>query len=180
MDKEPKKSIAKTKFEDYMKEREAELVKTLNTKFQANPIPASSLLPKYKDIMLNHGTKTTELREKTVKDNKQKECNDLDNPSLPMKSTDPSKKLNPVLSEALKSTEKKAPMSILTKMKKDIAKRLKKSKENLVEGLTKEHTFNPKITKHLPDFEKLQQNFYYKLEQRKADYSPTMFIFFLT
>ena len=50
--KEPKTFISRTKFQNYMAEKEKELEKELQNQFKANPIPASSIMPKSIDLTL--------------------------------------------------------------------------------------------------------------------------------
>lgn len=59
------KFISQRKFEDYMAEKEAK--DNYRPEFRANPIPASTLLPKYKELMNNKNTKSAELRIKHTK-----------------------------------------------------------------------------------------------------------------
>lgn len=50
--------------------------------------------------------------------------------------------------------------------------RLEKNQE--LAGLTDEHTFQPMISKHIPDYKKLQLEFNAKLEKKKSARPPTV------
>jgi polyhydroxyalkanoate synthesis regulator phasin len=162
-----KKSIAQQKFEKYLQEKESALQSELNTKFKATPIPASSLVPKFKELIANQGTRSTTIREKAI----QEYIQQLEASKKPKGCF---KKQNTVLDDIMKEIGQE-PMPLPQKMQLDIQRRISNSEESLKKaGLTKEHTFQPKITKHLPNFQRLHESFYAQLEKKKAAYSPTV------
>ncbi|KAJ3305707.1 hypothetical protein HDV03_001115 [Kappamyces sp. JEL0829] len=58
----PKKSIAQKRLEEDLANKEAELRKIMNTGFQASTIPASTIIPKYHEIMSQQSNKATTVR----------------------------------------------------------------------------------------------------------------------
>jgi hypothetical protein len=161
------KSIAKQKFEQYLQEREAALQSDLNVKFKATPIPATSLVPKFKELISNHGTRSTAMREKAIREYIQRLETDKDRKiQITKRST--------VLHDIMKEIEEKS-MPLPQKMHLDIERRHNKSEQALkTAGLTNEHTFHPKITQNMPNFRRLHQAFYAELEKKKAGFSPTV------
>lgn len=64
----PKVSITKQRFEEELALKEAKLRAELNTRFKAEPVPLSSIMPKYKAIMSSKGNKSAELRHKAAQE----------------------------------------------------------------------------------------------------------------
>lgn len=166
--------------EQELQQRETELLTELATKFKANPIPASSLLPRYDKIKLSSSTKASEARERRARQlqaiSKPFEFSSVRRPkrSARQDSGNVDDTIDKVLKEINKSHAKKERIksgrsnndsSIVQSAAKDGAERRRKKLEiEKRAGITKEHTFAPKINKVIPDFARLQREF---LDERK-------------
>jgi hypothetical protein len=143
---EPKKTTSQIRMEKDLHLKEEELQISLNSKFKANPIPGSSLEKRYDRIMNSQGTRTTKERELLAR-TKIQQIVEQKTEIRPKKEI-----INPIISKAVLATSKK---------KKHVYK-------------DKELTFQPKITKHIPDYQKLNYQFISKLQARKNSKSPTI------
>ncbi|KAI8915114.1 hypothetical protein BC831DRAFT_487196 [Entophlyctis helioformis] len=173
----PKPSIVKRRFEEDMAARENKIREELNSKFQANPVPASSLIPKFNLIM-------------TIRDACAK-CRALTQKGKRV-TCKCETEINPLVKEALAAVEREQK----AKKRAEHSSRLmimcasesgdaigdcvprvtetavqdgKKRRARMIgtAGLTQEHTFQPRITGAVPDFKALQEQFYKRLEGRK-------------
>ncbi|KAJ3275927.1 hypothetical protein HDV01_006794 [Terramyces sp. JEL0728] len=61
-----------------------------------------------------------------------------------------------------------------TLKKKEKLKRILGKMQFIAEEMTKECTFQPKLSEKIPDFRALQQKFQSELEQKKKDWAPTI------
>lgn len=143
---ERKKTTSQLRMERDLSLKEEELQKSLNLNFKANPIPESSLEKRYDHIMSAQGTKTTKEREILAKTKLHQ--------IVKHKVENARKKqvVNPIISKAVLATSKK---------KKHAYK-------------DEELTFQPKITSHIPDYQKLHYKFISKLQARKNSKSLTI------
>jgi hypothetical protein len=171
-----RKTRSQIRMEIELQERETDLRTQLATRFTANPIPASSILPRYNKIKLASSTRASEAREKRVKE--------LIKQSKPFTFRETVQKkarkdsgtvddtISKVLAEISKLHKKKERMkkggvesNIVRSAANDGVERKKRAEESVKnEGMTKEHTFAPKINKNIPDFERIQRVF---LETRR-------------
>ncbi|KAI8906784.1 hypothetical protein EDD86DRAFT_228176 [Gorgonomyces haynaldii] len=142
--------ISTKKFQAYMQEKERQMQMELSKQFRANPLPSSSIMPKYKVIMSTMSNKSAELRqmaakeklqEKKEQETKRRICS---KPRLTLTAAEDGKRKKMILEE----NEKKA-------------------------GLSSEHTFKPKLNHHLPDFEEQQQRFENQLQEKKKSKPKT-------
>ncbi|KAJ3374857.1 hypothetical protein HDU92_000866, partial [Lobulomyces angularis] len=216
----PKKTRSQIRLEKELAEREANLRCELSTKFKANPVPASTLIPRYHSIIKKNSTKAAEVRKKRVqelisqskpfsflstggstskKKNTIKQNLDFQKFEGKIKNKKVSKTINRVLNEIylenkknllkqknlekdhhlteeeFKKTDEKILIDSKTldlkkfclanKAADDGIKRNLLLKEKAkVAGVTKDHTFKPKINKVIPDYTKLREDF----EQKKS------------
>ncbi|KAJ3320949.1 hypothetical protein HDV06_004738 [Boothiomyces sp. JEL0866] len=143
-----KASIAKQRFEEYMRQKELELEKIMNDKFHANPIPASSILPKYKSLIENSGTRSMTIRNQAIQKNIQRLKEKERIPKTQACFSNYKKpNINPILSKALHnlpaapksdlSTPKKAnsqPFENMIRHHLEQAKKAKETKKAILES----------------------------------------------
>jgi hypothetical protein len=149
--KEKKKFMYQLKFEKYMNEKEAAI--TCHPQFRANPIPASSIIPKYQLLMTNTGNKAAELRLKAATE--KRNILEMEPKSQP------------------KAKLRSRPRVSVTAIEDGKRKReiLLANEKNA--GLTEEHTFKPKLADNIPDFEMQQRRFEQELQSRKSERPAT-------
>ncbi|KAL2916492.1 hypothetical protein HK105_203925 [Polyrhizophydium stewartii] len=136
-------TTARKRLDEELAAKEAKLRQELNSKFRATPAPISSLVPKFKYMMQDS--------------------------------------LNPLLREALDHAKKQISSDGRPRTPRVTETAIldgKKRRERLIEneravGLTPEHTFQPRITGHVPDFDALQGQFSRQLELHKQMRGPT-------
>ncbi|KAJ3313000.1 hypothetical protein HDV04_002482 [Boothiomyces sp. JEL0838] len=92
------------------------------------------------------------------------ETNDLIQKSDPMCAKS---NINPILSKAIHE------LPTAPKSEKDAPKKKEKIKR-IIEEMTKECTFKPKLSEKIPDFQALQDKFQNSLEEKKKDWAPTI------
>lgn len=147
----PLTCVAKNRFQASINKKEMELQVELSRKFRANPIPASSIIPKYTMIMSNLGNRSLDIRNREII----RRMNEHQTPE----------KIMPI-------PEKKfagVPRIEKTVIEDSKAKRSKLFENEKTAGLTSDHTFKPAITKQMPNFQEEIERFHDSLEKRRND-----------
>ncbi|KAJ8326448.1 hypothetical protein O5D80_005197 [Batrachochytrium dendrobatidis] len=179
----PTQSISQKRFQQYLAEQEAKIQYNLNNKFRAKPAPTSVLIPKYHHLASSNTTRTVRLREKQhlEKSEKSSECHKCNFNSSKVCICSPSGKL---INEALQKyhNSQSKPVSVRTSIVPKVVETTiedgKRRRERIQQceklaGLTSEHTFQPSITGHMPDFETIQKKFVKRLNLHKMSHSLT-------
>ncbi|KAI9352896.1 hypothetical protein BDR26DRAFT_929392 [Obelidium mucronatum] len=184
------KTISQKRLEADLAAKKSKEEIELSCKFKATPVPASSLLPRYDEIMRKMGNKSTKTRNERA--------NDLMSKVKPFSfssegcSADHSQSLlhckcksqsNKMIQEMLQEIEKEKQESIKKKshylltaensLAAHAAEDGRKRREKLLlsqkqAGLTPQHTFRPKLNHAIPDFKTLQTEFERELEMKKG------------
>ncbi|KAI9005313.1 hypothetical protein BC832DRAFT_482440 [Gaertneriomyces semiglobifer] len=192
-----KKTTSQKRLEKELAQQEAHLFAMQERGFKANPVPASSILPKYGKISAKWATHKKDTRPSTpINTTVKKESPFLSGwgdaacgctkpshdtsttleqvldravPPTPSSSSRPTSKNGP-------DTERKGPPKIIAEAAEDGRRRLQTLQQNeLRAGLTPEHTFHPVIRSgDIPPYQKLQHAFESKLQDRRKEFVPTM------
>ncbi|KAJ3204917.1 hypothetical protein HDU82_005525 [Entophlyctis luteolus] len=157
-------------------------------KFRATPVPASSLLPRYDEIMRKMGNKSSDKKVQRANEIMSKikpfsfVCNGNHDKQSILHCRCKSQS-NKVIQDAIAAIEKQqedkakqkstrllsGENSLVAQAAEDGHRRRKKLQEyEQRSGLTKEHSFKPKVNHESPDFKRMQQEFEQKLEARKT------------
>ncbi|KAJ3184835.1 hypothetical protein HDU85_001514 [Gaertneriomyces sp. JEL0708] len=192
-----KKTTSQKRLERELAQREAHLYAMQERGFKANPVPASSILPKYGKISAKWATHKKDTRPSTpIITTSKKESPFLSgwgDAACGCKPHDTTQTLEQVLDRAVPPTasssrptskngpspsdsEKKGPPKIIAEAAEDGRRRLHTLQQNeLRAGLTSEHTFHPVIgSGDIPPYQKLQHAFESKLQDRRKEFVPTI------
>ncbi|KAJ3070574.1 hypothetical protein HDU98_006379 [Podochytrium sp. JEL0797] len=182
------KSISQRRLESELAAKKAREEIELNSKFRATPVPASSILPRYDAIMRKMGNKSTAKRNErsneimsnvkpfsfSCKADHSGSQSSLAHCKCKSQSN---KFIQDMLLEIEKEEASKKRVLFLHNAKSSLASHAaedgRKKREALLAnekraGISKNHTYRPKLNHTVPDFKTLQSDFERKLESAKS------------
>ncbi|KAJ3127200.1 hypothetical protein HK098_006652 [Nowakowskiella sp. JEL0407] len=155
-------------------EKETKLRIEMNNKFRARPVPVTSIIPRYEELMRSKSNKSTRVRAERMKTlQSQVQPFQL---SQSRHAGDDAKSIRACkCSTKLASTVENALSNLRKEREKHLAHQTtQKGPENEKKKyLTEEHKFQPAINHHVPDFENIHREFENKMSETKIKYSPT-------
>ncbi|KNC96001.1 uncharacterized protein SPPG_08600 [Spizellomyces punctatus DAOM BR117] len=181
------KTTSQKRLEQELAKKEAALQAMMKDGFRANPVPASTLIPRYDQIMRSRGTKSAAMRAQRVSKIKggvkpfgfSSKPNDKSCPCGLEATVENA--LNQISRDAhskpiIKSQRPAGspPPRLVQQAIEDGRRRRQRILENESKaGLTEEHKFRPKINWEIPNHARNHAKFAKEVEKRKTVHSPT-------
>ncbi|TPX68208.1 hypothetical protein SpCBS45565_g03253 [Spizellomyces sp. 'palustris'] len=181
------KTTSQKRLEQELAKKEAALQAMMKNGFRANPVPASTLIPRYDQIMRSRGTKSAEMRAQRASEvkvsvkpfgfsskPKDKHCQcgleaTVEN-ALNQISRDA--RLKPIINNQRPAGS--PPPRLVQQATEDGRRRRQRILENESKaGLTEEHKFRPKINWEIPNHARNQARFAKEVEKRRTVHLPT-------
>ncbi|KAJ3329829.1 hypothetical protein HDU76_007065 [Blyttiomyces sp. JEL0837] len=165
-----KKTISQRLLERELNDANARLRVELDSKFRATPVPASSILPRYNRIMQRMGNKSAESRRRRAAEilANMKPFSFVERSNSRPTKPRAREFIEDAVMKVAEGQEKKRALRPTTCRLMETAAEDGRRRRRLLEGLTSEHVFKPKIKSDIPNFKKKQEEFERGLEQLKS------------